>query len=119
MPIDDPLDKYEAPLRAARFRADGHLPGTANFEAEEQLRHLRDESAHPQQLAFWPVERVRRYLAPVADFFLASASTHSGGGVHRAYGANAAAAALSLGRCVPRAAVVGRLARPLGLPDRH
>jgi hypothetical protein len=118
MLIDDPLDKYEAPLRAARFRAVGHLPGTAKFEGEEQLRHLGAESAHRQQLVFWPVERVRRYLAPVADIFLASASAHSGGGMHRACGANAAAAALSLGRFVPRA-VDGRLASPLGLQDRR
>jgi hypothetical protein len=116
MLIDDPLEKYEAPLRAARIRAERPPPGVAKFEAEEQPRHRRDESAHRQQLVFWPVERVRRYLAPVADIFLASASAHSGGGVHGACGANAAAAALSRGRCVPRA-VDGRLTSPLGLTD--
>jgi phytoene dehydrogenase-like protein len=122
MPIDHPLDKHEATLRALRVRAD-----SPRFEAEEQLRHLRDESAPTvnatanggagplhQQLVSSSGES---YLASLADLLLASAWTHSGGGAHGACGANAVAAALFLRRCVPRV-VDGRLASPLGLPDR-
>jgi phytoene dehydrogenase-like protein len=49
-----------------------------------------------QQLVFRPIPGLRRHSTPIAGLYLASASTHPGGGVHGACGANAARAALSL-----------------------
>jgi phytoene dehydrogenase-like protein len=75
-------------------QADRNLVGGAVNGGTAQLH---------QQLVFRPMAGMRRYSTPVADLFLASASAHPGGGVHGACGANAAAAALSLRRRVPRA----------------
>ncbi len=63
-------------------------------------------SAVHQQLFFRPVPGLGRADTPVDRLFLASASTHPGGGVHGAPGANAARAALARDR-----AVTGRLYR--------
>ncbi len=59
-----------------------------------------------QQLIFRPVPGLARSETPITNLYLASSSTHPGGSVHGACGANAARAAL-LGRQVRAAQRIG------------
>ena len=61
-----------------------------------------------QLLVFRPVPGWGRPETPVAGLYLASASAHPGGAVHGACGANAAHAALGVGRIIRRLAMPRR-----------
>lgn len=94
--VERQVERY-APGFRSRIRARRILAPVSLQDADANLHNGAingGTAAMHQQLVFRPVPGMGRAETPVKGLYLASASTHPGGGAHGAPGANAARAAL-------------------------
>ena len=113
----DEIEAYAPGFRALVLAADGHTPDELQAHNANLVGGDIGSGSYTldQQLVFRPLPGWFRYKTPIQALYMAGASTHPGGGVHGAAGANAARVLLTDLRLAPWTARLGggrrRLAR--------